>query len=167
MVKASAQEGRRDMARGSVNQVVLVGNLGADPDMRFTPSGTQVTTASLATDETWTDRNGENQHRAEWHRLVLWGRLAEIARQYWNKGARVHVEGRLQTRSWEDERGQRHYVTEVVVSDMHMPDSVGGPGELDLKYRDEIPGEAAAAEGAVRVRAPGGRTVDEEDGLPF
>lgn len=166
MVRASAKEGRRDMSRGSVNQVVLVGNLGADPDMRFTPSGTQVTTTSLATDETWTDRNGETQHRAEWHRLVLWGRLAEIARQYWQKGARVHVEGRLQTRSWEDARGERHYVTEVVVSDMHMPDSIGGPGELDLQYRTETPGEQSFES---QVVSAGGPDADEmeEDGLPF
>lgn len=172
MVKALAKEGRRDMARGSVNRVVLVGNLGADPDTRFTPGGTQVTTASLATDETWIDHGGETQHRAEWHRLVLWGRLAEIARQYWEKGAHVHVEGRLQTRSWEDSRGQRHYVTEVVVSDMRMPDSVGGPGELDLKYRDEVPGELPFGDrGPAGDRGPGGRrgvvAEEEDDGLPF
>lgn len=166
MVRASASEGRRDMARGSVNQVVLVGNLGADPDVRFTPTGTQVTTASLATDETWVDRQGQTQHRAEWHRLVLWGRLAEIAQEHWKKGGRVHVEGRLQTRSWEDSRAQRHYVTEVVVSDMHMPDSVGGPGELDLKYRAEMPGELPLA-GPVPTGREAGQTADSEDGLPF
>ena len=184
MVRASAKEGRRDMARGSVNQVVLVGNLGSDPDVRFTPSGTQVTTASLATDETWTDRNGKTQHRAEWHRLVLWGRLAEIARQYWRRGARVHVEGRLQTRSWEDDRGQRHFVTEVVATNMHMPDGEGGPGELDLKYREETGGELALASGDSPWRSNtsssrdvadspslfeghGGGVDGEDDGLPF
>ncbi|MFH1568684.1 MAG: single-stranded DNA-binding protein [Gemmatimonadota bacterium] len=147
------------MARGTVNRVVLAGNLGADPDTRFTPAGTQVTTASLATDETWTDRSGETRHRAEWHRLVLWGRLAEIASQYWKKGLRVHVEGRLQTRSWVDPRGQRHQITEVVVCDMHMPDSVGGPGELDLLYRAETPAE-------VGLEGASGAALDE-DVLPF
>jgi len=125
-----------------VNKVVLVGNLGVDPETRFTPSGTQVTTTSLATDETWTDRKGEQQRRTEWHRLVLWRRLAEVSSQYLKKGSKVRIEGRLQTRSWEDDRSQRHYVTEVVVSDLKLIDGAGGPGELDLHYgrdTDDIP----------------------------
>ena len=143
-----------------VNKVVLSGNLGADPETRFTPSGTQVTTANLATDDTWTDRKGEPQRRTEWHRLVLWRRFAEIASQYLKKGSKVYVEGRLQTRSWEDDRGHRHYVTEVVVSDLKLVDGAGGPGELDLLF-----GRAAAS--LVSTGPTGGRAADEEDGLPF
>lgn len=122
------------MSRNSVNKVTLLGNLGADPETRFTPTGTQVVTVSLATSDTWTDKNGERRERTEWHRLVLWRRLAEIAAQYLRRGSKVYVEGKLQTRSWEDVKGQRHYMTEVVVSDLQMLDSPSGPAEMDLSY---------------------------------
>jgi single-strand DNA-binding protein len=143
-----------------LNKVVLSGNLGADPETRFTPSGTQVTTANLATDDTWTDRKGEPQRRTEWHRLVFWRRFAEIASQYLKKGSKVYVEGRLQTRSWEDDRGQRHYVTEVVVSDLKLVDGAGGPGELDLLF-------GRGQDCLVSAGPTGGRAADEEDSLPF
>ncbi len=118
-----------------VNRVVLVGNLGADPDTRFTPTGTQVVTANLATDNTWVDRQGTKRHRTEWHRLVLWRRLAEIATQYLHKGSRIYIEGRLQSRSWEDDHGHRNYLTEIVVSDLRILDGAEhGPAELDLLY---------------------------------
>lgn len=152
-----------------VNKVVLVGNLGADPETRFTPSGTQVTTASLATDESWTDRKGESRRRTEWHRLVLWRRLAEIAGQYLKKGSKVCVEGRLQTRSWEDAGGQRHYVTEVVVSDLKLIDSEGGPGEMDLAYgrdsMDELQQAGTALVGTAAASSTEASGMD--DGLPF
>jgi len=142
-----------------VNKVVLVGNLGADPETRFTPNGTQVTTASLATDEAWTDRKGEQRRRTEWHRLVLWRRFAEVATQYLKKGSKVCIEGRLSTRSWEDDSGQRHYVTEVVVSDLKLVDGAGGPGELDLLF---------GRDGDDVLIHAGAMGVDEEDdGLPF
>lgn len=145
-----------------VNKVVLVGNLGADPETRFTPSGTQVTTASLATDETWTDRKGETRRRTEWHRLVLWRRLAEIAGQYLKKGSKIYIEGRLSTRSWEDVQGHRHYVTEIVVSELKLVDGEGGPGEMDLHYGRDTADELVAA-GDGLMTADGG----EDDGLPF
>ena len=144
-----------------VNKVVLVGNLGANPETRFTPSGTQVTTASLATDEAWTDRKGEQRRRTEWHRLVLWRRFAEVASQYLKKGSKVCVEGRLSTRSWEDDSGQRHYVTEVVVSDLKLVDGAGGPGELDLLFGRGSDND----DGMVHAGAMG--AVEEDDGLPF
>lgn len=152
-----------------VNMVVLVGNLGVDPETRFTPSGTQVTTASLATDETWTDRKGEQQRRTEWHRLVLWRRLAEVSSQYLKKGSKVRIEGRLQTRSWEDDRGQRHYVTEVVVSDLKLIDGAGGPGELDLHYgvSDNADNINSLVSVGDAVDAIGANTAEEDDGLPF
>ena len=109
------------MAKGTVNKVILVGNLGSDPEIKTTPTGQQVANFSLATSESWTDKaTGEKQEKAEWHRLVLWRKLAEIAGQYLNKGAKIYVEGKLQTRSWDDKDGQKRYATEVVVDQMEM-----------------------------------------------
>ena len=106
------------MAKGTVNKVILIGNLGSDPEVKTTPGGALVANFSLATSESWTDKNtGEKQEKAEWHRLVLWRRLAEIASQYLNNGAKIYVEGKLQTRSWDD-NGQKRYMTEVVVDQL-------------------------------------------------
>lgn len=116
------------MARG-VNKVILIGNLGGDPEVRYTPSGAAVVNVNLATNESWTDRSGERQERTEWHRLVLWSKLAEIAGQYLRKGSKVFVEGRLQTRSWDDQGGQKRYTTEVVVNDLQMLDGRGEGGD--------------------------------------
>lgn len=140
------------MSRNSVNKVILLGNLGADPETRFTPNGTQVVTASLATSDTWTDKNGERRERTEWHRLVMWRRLAEIAGQYLRRGSRIYVEGKLQTRSWEDIKGQRHYMTEVVVSDLQLLDSPNGPAEMDLAYAQQA-SRPALGEAAEEVAA--------------
>ena len=149
-----------------VNRVVLVGNLGADPDTRFTPTGTQVVTANLATDDTWTDRQGIKRHRTEWHRLVLWRRLAEVATQYLSKGSRISIEGRLQSRSWEDDHGNRHYLTEVVVSDLRILDGNGqGPAELDLLYGQGDSMAMVSDGGGVPGLAPS--TSSDDDGLPF
>ena len=115
------------MARG-VNKVILIGNLGGDPEVRFTPDGVAVANFSLATTESWKDRNGERQERTEWHRLVLWRQLAEIAKNYLRKGSKLYVEGKLQTRSWDDQSGQKRYTTEVVVNEMEMLDSREGGG---------------------------------------
>ena len=142
-----------------VNKVTLVGNLGDDPETRFTPSGTRVTSASLATDQTWVDAKGDRRRRTEWHRLVFWRRLAEVASQHLHKGIRVGVEGRLQTRKWEDPRGHRHSVTEIVVTDLRFVDGAGGPGELDLLY-----GRDDAEPGTTTTQTPG---AAEDDGLPF
>jgi single-strand DNA-binding protein len=104
------------MARG-VNKVILIGNLGGDPEVRYTPDGVAVANFSLATSENWKDRNGERQERTEWHRL-----------EYLKKGSKVYIEGKLQTRSWDDKSGQKHYTTEVVVAQMEMLDSREGSG---------------------------------------
>ena len=109
------------MARG-LNTVLLIGVLEADPEVRFTPNGTPVADARLATHQTWKDEGGQLQERIDWHRLVFWGRLAEIARQYLRKGCHVHIEGQLTTRSCKDERGQQREVTEIMVRDMHLLD---------------------------------------------
>lgn len=103
------------MTRG-VNKIILLGNIGQDPVIRFTPAGEAVATLSLATSEKWKDQHGQQQERTEWHRVVIFGKLAEIARQYVHKGSKVYIEGKIQTRKWQDNNGQDRYTTEVVVS---------------------------------------------------
>ena len=116
------------MARG-VNKVILLGNLGRDPEVRYTASGSAVANAPLATTDSWRDKaSGEQQERTEWHRLVFFGRLAEISGEYLKKGSQVYVEGRLQTRKWQDNNGQDRYTTEIVVNDMQMLGGRGGGG---------------------------------------
>ena len=131
------------MARG-VNKVILIGNLGSDPEVRYTPDGVPVANFNLATNESWNDKDGQRQERTEWHRLVLWRRQAEVAQQYLKKGARIYVEGKLQTRSWDDQSGQKRYMTEVVVFDMQMLDSRGEGGGSG--YGDE--GGSRAGDGS-------------------
>lgn len=104
----------------SVNKVILVGNLGADPETRYLPNGDQVTTLRLATTDTWKDKDGNKQEATEWHRVVLWRKLAEIASQYLKKGAQIYIEGSLKTRKWQDKDGQDRYTTEVTGDTMKM-----------------------------------------------
>ena len=114
------------MARSGINKVILVGNLGQDPEVKYTAGGAAVTTLSLATSESWKDKDtGTDQEKTEWHRVVLWRRLAEIAGEYLKKGSKVYIEGQLQTRKWEQD-GQTRYTTEVVGRDMQFLDSRGG-----------------------------------------
>jgi single-strand DNA-binding protein len=110
----------------SVNKVILVGRLGADPELKTLSSGNSVANFNLATSENWVDRDGQKQERTEWHRIVVWGKLAEICRQHLSKGRQVYVEGRLQTRSWEDQQGQKRYTTEINASTVQF---LGAPGE--------------------------------------
>ena len=113
------------MARSGINKVILVGNLGQDPEVKYTAGGAAVTTLSLATSESWKDKDtGQDQEKTEWHRVVLWRRLAEIAGEYLKKGSKVYIEGQLQTRKWEQD-GQTRYTTEVVGRDMQFLDSRG------------------------------------------
>lgn len=115
------------MARG-VNKVILIGNLGADPELKYTPSGTAVCTFRLATSESFKDRDGNMQERTEWHRIVAWTKLGEIAAQYLSKGRQVYVEGSIRTRSWEDQSGERKYMTEIVARDIQFLGGQGGQG---------------------------------------
>ena len=113
------------MARG-INKVIIVGNLGRDPETRYLPSGGAVTNVSVATSKSWRDReSGEQKDRTEWHRVVFFNRLAEIASEYLKRGSKIYLEGELRTREWERE-GQKHYTTEIVANEMHMLDSRGG-----------------------------------------
>ena len=155
------------MSRG-VNKVILIGNLGADPEVKYTPSGSAVVNVNLATNDSWTDRNGEKQERTEWHRLVFWSKLAEIAGQYLHKGSKVYVEGRLQTRQY-DKDGQKHYTTEIVVNDMQMLDgrgdvTEGGAGPASPGGRASSRGATDPGPGAFgQGPAPG----PDDDDLPF
>lgn len=108
---------------GNLNKVMLIGRLGSDPEVRYTQSNTAVATLSLATSERYKDANGEWQENTEWHRVVAWGRLAEICQQYTRKGSQIYVEGSLQTRSWEDRDGQKRYTTEIKAQTIQLLDS--------------------------------------------
>jgi len=107
------------MARG-INKVILVGNMGNDPEVRYTPSGAAVTTISIATTESWKDKDGNKQEKTEWHRVVFFGRLAEIAGEYLKKGSQVYIEGKLRTNKWQDKEGQDRYTTEILANEMQM-----------------------------------------------
>jgi single-strand DNA-binding protein len=118
------------MAGKSVNKVILLGNLGKDPEVKYTPSGAPVAKLTLATNERYKDKGGEWQDRTEWHNIVLWQRLAEIAGEYLKKGSKVYIEGRLQTRSWDDKQtNQKRYMTEIVASDLVLLGSRGEAGD--------------------------------------
>ncbi|MCR4440502.1 MAG: single-stranded DNA-binding protein [bacterium] len=108
------------MASRGVNKVILIGHLGADPELRYTPSGAAVANLRVATNEVWKDNEGNTQERTEWHRVVLWRKLAEVAGQYLKKGMQVYVEGRLQTRSWEDKDGVKRFATDIVGLNMQI-----------------------------------------------
>lgn len=111
-----------------INKVILIGNLGADPEIRYTQEGTSVATFNIATTERWTDKSGEKQESTEWHRVVAWRRLAEICGEYLHKGSKVYIEGKLQTRKWQDQSGNDKYTTEIVAREMKMLDSRGDGG---------------------------------------
>ena len=117
---------------GGVNKVILVGHLGADPDMRYTPSGQGVCELRLATSESWNDKNGQRQERTEWHRIVVWGKRAEVCSKYLAKGRQVFVEGRIQTRTYDDKDGNKRYITEIIANDVQFlgggRDGGGGGG---------------------------------------
>lgn len=150
------------MARG-INKVILIGNLGGDPEVRYMPSGGAVTTVNLATSETWKDKqSGEAQEKTEWHRVVFFNRLAEIAGEYLRKGSKIYVEGRLQTRKWQDKNGQDRYTTEIVGNDMQMLDGRGaGAGAPANNATPDFATEHAAP----ATESSGGTHFDDE--IPF
>lgn len=113
---------------GGVNKVILIGNLGADPEVRFTPGGQAVANFRIATSESWNDKNGQKQERTEWHRIVVWGKLAELCGEYLKKGRQCYVEGRLQTREWTDKENRKNYTTEVVATSVTFLGGRDGAG---------------------------------------
>lgn len=139
------------MARG-INKVILIGNVGGDPDVRYLPNGNAVTTLSIATSESWKDKNsGEKQDRTEWHRVVCFNRLGEIAGEYLRKGSKIYVEGSLRTRKWQDQQGQDRYTTEIVASDIQMLDSKGGSAGMGGGYDDMPQAQYAPQQQAQRA----------------
>jgi single-strand DNA-binding protein len=147
------------MARG-VNKVILVGNLGRDPEVRYMPSGNAVANVTLATTESWKDKQtGEKQERTEWHSVVFYSRLAEIAGEYLKKGSQVYVEGSLRTRKWQDKNGNDRYTTEIIASDMQMLGGRGGSAGYGAA--DTAPSMAEPAPAAT------GAAGDFDDDIPF
>jgi single-strand DNA-binding protein len=119
-----------------VNKVILIGNLGRDPEVRYTQSGSAVATLNIATSESWKDQSGQRQEKTEWHKVVVWQRLAEIAKEYLSKGQKVYIEGRIQTRSWDDREGNKRYTTEIVANQMLMLGGRGGSGGNDFSQEE-------------------------------
>jgi len=149
------------MARG-INKVILIGNLGRDPETRYTQGGSAVTNLRVATAESWKDRQtGEQQERTEWHSVVCFARLGEIAGEYLRKGSKVYIEGRLQTRKWQDKDGNDRYTTEIVANDMQMLDSRGGSGS------DEAPMRQGGARPASRGESRTEREPSSHGGVSY
>jgi single-strand DNA-binding protein len=153
----------------SVNKVILVGNLGRDPETRYTTSGDAVTNIRLATTDTWKDKAGEKQERTEWHNIVFYGRQAEIAGEYLKKGRQIYVEGRLQTRKWQDKEGQDRYTTEIIADRMQMLGSRDGGGAAASAAEPAERSPGSEARGAGRsAAAPAKKNVDDlDDDIPF
>jgi len=154
------------MARG-INKVILIGNLGADPETRAMPSGTTVANLRVATSESWRDKqSGEQQERTEWHRVALFGRLAEIAGEYLRKGSQVYIEGSLRTRKWQDKQGNDRYSTEIVGNDLQM---LGGRGGAGAGAVPASAGAAGAGAPSYAEESAGGGSRGEEfdDDIPF
>ena len=151
------------MAGRGINKVILIGNLGADPETRYMPSGGAVTNIRMATSESWKDRNtGETQERTEWHRVVFFNKLGEIAGEYLKKGSKVYIEGSLRTRKWQGQDGQDRYTTEIVANEMQMLDSRGSGGSTG--FEPERAAQPAAAPAAASASAP---DADFDDDIPF
>ncbi len=154
------------MARG-VNKVILVGHLGRDPEVRYSPNGQAVANVTMATSESWKDKNtGEKQERTEWHRVVFWGKLAEIAGEYLKKGSQVYVEGRLQTRKWQDKEGAERYTTEIVANDMQMLGSRDGRGAPADFNQDEPAMMSSGGGGAPSNFSNGGGSAKKPSSAP-
>ncbi|QDX82282.1 single-stranded DNA-binding protein [Denitratisoma sp. DHT3] len=151
----------------SVNKVILVGNLGKDPEIRYAPSGDAITNVSIATTDNWKDKaTGERREATEWHRVVFFGKLAEIAGQYLKKGSQVYVEGSLRTRKWQDQSGQERYTTEIRADAMQMLGRREGMGGGDQEPRSSAPRSAPPSRPAP-APAPSGGLGDFEDDIPF
>jgi len=144
----------------SLNKVILIGNLGADPEMRYTPSGRAVVNFRIATTRHWNTQDGERREETEWHRIVAFTKLAEICGQYLKKGAPVYVEGRLQTRSWEDQNGTKRYTTEIVANEMQM---------LSTRQQSELASDVTGPAGGISNTAPEQPppSPEADDDLPF
>lgn len=151
------------MARG-VNKVILIGNLGSDPEVRYMPSGNAVANISLATSESWKDKeSGEMQERTEWHRISLFNRLGEIAGEYLRKGSKVFIEGKIRTRKWQDQSGQDRYTTEIIADNMQMLDRASGAGASGMP-----PASPMSNTAPTQNQAPAAAPAEQfDDDIPF
>src|SRR5215510_3847457 len=156
------------MARG-VNKVILVGNLGKDPETRYMPSGGAVTNLTLATSESWKDKqSGKQQERTEWHKIAMFGRLAEIAAEYLRKGSQVYIEGKLRTRKWQDKEGKDRWTTEIVADEMNMLGGKGGGASAGAgAAAGAAAGGGSSGGGRAAVNDSGGPPGDFDDDIPF
>lgn len=156
------------MARG-INKVILVGNLGKDPEAKFMPNGNAVTNITVATSESWKDKQtGQQQERTEWHRIVFFNRLAEIASEYLKKGSKVYIEGSLRTRKWQGQDGQDRYTTEIVANEMQMLDSRGGSTDYDSPSApmQSAPSQSAPMQQGQQQSAPQSQPANQQQGAP-
>lgn len=154
----------------SLNKVLLIGNLGRDPEIRYLPSGDAVASLNIATTETWKDKSGEKQEKTEWHRVSMFGRLAEIAGEYLKKGSQVYIEGRIETRKYTDKDGVEKYATEIKASEMKMLGSrsmAGGTGDMDNASPASSSRSGGGASSAPSKAPAGGAFDDLEDDIPF
>src|SRR5687768_6567453 len=151
----------------SVNKVILIGNLGADPETRYLPSGDAVTNIRIATTDTWKDKSGEKQEHTEWHRVAFFGKTAEIAGEYLKKGSPVYVEGRIRTRKWQDKEGQERYSTEIVADRMQLLGARGGGGAEPMAREPAAAGAGAGASGGKPQQRKGGAFDEMDDDIPF
>jgi single-strand DNA-binding protein len=151
-----------------VNKVILIGNLGKDPELRYTPSGQPVASFSVATTERWTDKNGQRQDRTEWHNIVVWGKLAELTNQYLKKGRPVYIEGRITSRSWDDRDGNKKYRTEIVANQVQFLGSGPSSGADAVAPPPEPPAQSGEPHFEQNAPGPGaGQAGAPEDDLPF
>jgi len=152
----------------SVNKVILIGNLGADPETRYLPSGDAVANIRIATSEKWKDKSGEQQEHTEWHRIAFFGKLAEIAGEYLKKGSPVYIEGRIRTRKWQDKEGQDKYSTEIVADRMQMLGGRGGgSGGSEPMKRETAAAEAGGGGKSQQTKKSGGAFDQMDDDIPF
>ena len=152
---------------GSVNKVILVGNLGRDAELRYTPGGAAVATINMATTEVWNDKAGQRQEKTEWHRVVLWGKTAESLNEYLTKGKQIYVEGRLQTRQWDDKDGNKRYTTEIRGDRIVLLGGGGGRGGGGGSRSSESAGGGADFGGPAPAPAPEGSAPLTDDDIPF
>lgn len=152
----------------SVNKVILIGRLGKDPETRYMTSGEAVTNVTLATSENWKDKNGEKQEKTEWHNLVFYRRLAEIAGEYLKKGSQIYVEGKLATRKWQTKEGQDRYTTEIIVNEMQMlGGKSSGSGSFEVVENQAAPARTAAPAAARPAPAAKSSFDNFDDDIPF
>lgn len=150
------------MARGTVNKVILIGRLGGDPELRYTPNGDAVANFRIATNRVWRDQEGNQQERTEWHRIVAWRKLAERCGEYLKKGSHVYIEGRLETRSWQDKNGNKRFVTEIIANQMQMLEAKG-----EVRATEEAPPPLEVLEEKEEREVEATRETESEDEIPF